>query len=55
MPADKAMHSARLFAEKVMPALRRHWPAYAGDGRFWCHPLEHRARPAPLAEMRGTA
>ena len=55
MPADKAMHSARLFAEKVMPALRRHWPDYADDGRFWCHPLEHRARPAPLAEARGVA
>jgi alkanesulfonate monooxygenase SsuD/methylene tetrahydromethanopterin reductase-like flavin-dependent oxidoreductase (luciferase family) len=49
MPRDKTIHSARLFAEKVMPALRDFWPAYAADERFWCHPLEHRVEPAPLA------
>jgi hypothetical protein len=43
------MYSTRLFAERVMPALRGMWPDYAGDDRFWCHPLENPVTPAPLA------
>jgi alkanesulfonate monooxygenase SsuD/methylene tetrahydromethanopterin reductase-like flavin-dependent oxidoreductase (luciferase family) len=51
MPRDKAMHSAKLFAEKVMPHLQNMWPDYASDDRFWCHPLPEaeRAVPAPIA------
>jgi alkanesulfonate monooxygenase SsuD/methylene tetrahydromethanopterin reductase-like flavin-dependent oxidoreductase (luciferase family) len=48
MPQDKCMHSTRLFAEKVMPKLRNLFPEYAGDGRFWCHPLGKRATPGAL-------
>ena len=49
MPNEKTMYSTRLFAERVMPALRGMWPDYAGDDRFWCHPLENPVMPAPLA------
>ncbi len=49
MSKEKAMHSTRLFAEKVMPAFRDRWADYADDGRFWCHPLGERATPAPVA------
>ncbi|WP_439815016.1 LLM class flavin-dependent oxidoreductase [Zavarzinia sp. CC-PAN008] len=48
MPGELTRYSTRLFAEKVMPKLRNIWPDYANDGRFWCHPLERRATPAPL-------
>jgi alkanesulfonate monooxygenase SsuD/methylene tetrahydromethanopterin reductase-like flavin-dependent oxidoreductase (luciferase family) len=48
MPADKTRHSSRLFAEKVMPHLRDIWGKDAHDDRFWIHPLEKRAVPAPL-------
>ncbi|MDE3158172.1 MAG: LLM class flavin-dependent oxidoreductase [Acidobacteriota bacterium] len=50
MPKDKCMHSTRLFAEKVMPKLRHLFAEYAGDGRFWCHPLPKRAVPAEVRE-----
>ncbi|MDB5433350.1 MAG: luciferase family protein [Caulobacter sp.] len=43
MPADKAMYSTRLFAEKVMPHLRGLFPEYADDERFWCHPIKDQA------------
>jgi hypothetical protein len=49
------MYSTRLFAERVMPALRGLWPDYADDDRFWCHPLEHPVAPAPLAPGFGAA
>jgi alkanesulfonate monooxygenase SsuD/methylene tetrahydromethanopterin reductase-like flavin-dependent oxidoreductase (luciferase family) len=49
MPKDKCMYSTKLFAEKVMPSLRRTFrdyaPEYSDDGRFWCHPLDKRAVP----------
>ena len=48
MPADKVRHSSRLFAEKVMPHLKGIWGENAHDDRFWIHPLEKRATPAPL-------
>jgi alkanesulfonate monooxygenase SsuD/methylene tetrahydromethanopterin reductase-like flavin-dependent oxidoreductase (luciferase family) len=48
MPADKTRHSSRLFAEKVMPHLRDIWGKDSHDDRFWIHPLEKRAVPAPL-------
>ena len=48
MPKEKCMHSTRLFAEKVIPKLRNMFPEYAGDGRFWCHPLKTRAVPGSL-------
>jgi alkanesulfonate monooxygenase SsuD/methylene tetrahydromethanopterin reductase-like flavin-dependent oxidoreductase (luciferase family) len=49
MPDEKTRHSTKLFAEKVMPALRDLWPEYKNDSRFWCHPLEKRVQPGPLA------
>ena len=56
MPTEKTMYSTRLFAERVMPALRGLWPDYADDDRFWCHPLENPvAPPAPLAPGPGAA
>jgi alkanesulfonate monooxygenase SsuD/methylene tetrahydromethanopterin reductase-like flavin-dependent oxidoreductase (luciferase family) len=55
MPKDLTMHSMRLFAEEVMPALRQCWPASAQDERFWCRPLEHRAQPAPIAAAGRTS
>ncbi len=54
MPEEKVQHSARLFAEKVMPAFRDRWPEYANDGRFWCHPIADRATPAPVAVQGST-
>jgi hypothetical protein len=48
MPADKCMHSTRLFAEKVMPKLRGLFPEYDNDQRFWCRPLPKRATPGDL-------
>jgi hypothetical protein len=45
MPDWKTRHSTRLFAEKVMPALRDIWPDHVGDDRWWCHPIEQRVRP----------
>jgi alkanesulfonate monooxygenase SsuD/methylene tetrahydromethanopterin reductase-like flavin-dependent oxidoreductase (luciferase family) len=49
MPKDKCMYSTKLFAEKVMPKLRDIWPEYKSDNRFWCKPLEKKARPADLS------
>jgi alkanesulfonate monooxygenase SsuD/methylene tetrahydromethanopterin reductase-like flavin-dependent oxidoreductase (luciferase family) len=48
MPAEKAMYSSKLFAEKVMPKLRGLLPETAGDDRFWCKPLAKRATPGSL-------
>ena len=45
MPDDKVRSSTKLFAEKVMPALRDLWPEWKNDERFWCKPLETRVRP----------
>jgi hypothetical protein len=49
MPDEKTRHSTKLFAEKVMPALRDMWPEHKDDTRFWCHPLEKRVTPGPIA------
>jgi alkanesulfonate monooxygenase SsuD/methylene tetrahydromethanopterin reductase-like flavin-dependent oxidoreductase (luciferase family) len=38
MPDEKTRHSTKLFAEKVMPALREMWPEWNDDDRFWIHP-----------------
>src|SRR5207302_1664095 len=46
---EKTRHSSRLFAERVMPHLRDLWPEWSDDDRWWIHPLEQRAQPAPLA------
>ena len=49
MPDWKTRRSTRLFAEKVMPALRDLWPEWKNDDRFWCRPWEDRVRPeAPV-------
>ena len=48
MPAEKVKHSSRLFAEKVMPHLKNIWGEDSHDDRFWIHPLEERAVPAPI-------
>jgi hypothetical protein len=45
MPDWKTRHSTKLFAEQVMPQLRDVWPEWKDDTRWWCKPLEHRARP----------
>jgi alkanesulfonate monooxygenase SsuD/methylene tetrahydromethanopterin reductase-like flavin-dependent oxidoreductase (luciferase family) len=46
MPADKCMHSTKLFAEKVMPKLKAMFPDWApewkDDNRFWTTPLDRR-------------
>ncbi|MEQ8347742.1 MAG: LLM class flavin-dependent oxidoreductase [Sneathiellaceae bacterium] len=48
MPDEKTRHSTRLFAEQVMPRLRNLWPEFGNhDDRFWIHPMEPRAVPAP--------
>ena len=46
---EKTRHSSRLFAERVMPHLHDLWPEWSDDDRWWIHPLEQRAQPAPLA------
>jgi alkanesulfonate monooxygenase SsuD/methylene tetrahydromethanopterin reductase-like flavin-dependent oxidoreductase (luciferase family) len=48
MPADKCMHSTKLFAEKVMPKLRSRFADFGEDGRFWCKPLAKRVRAGSL-------
>ncbi|MFQ5699519.1 MAG: LLM class flavin-dependent oxidoreductase [Myxococcota bacterium] len=45
MPDELTRNSTRLFAERVMPALRDLWPEWKHDDRFWCRPLETRVRP----------
>jgi alkanesulfonate monooxygenase SsuD/methylene tetrahydromethanopterin reductase-like flavin-dependent oxidoreductase (luciferase family) len=55
MPAEKAMYSSRLFAEKVMPKLRGLHPELAGDDRFWCKPLKQRVAPGSLPRVPGAA
>jgi alkanesulfonate monooxygenase SsuD/methylene tetrahydromethanopterin reductase-like flavin-dependent oxidoreductase (luciferase family) len=54
MPDEVTRHSTKLFAERVMPALRDLWPEWKDDGRFWIHPLPaaERRAPAPLAGER---
>jgi hypothetical protein len=52
MPKELTMYSTRLFTEKVMPKLQNLWPEFAGDSRFWCHPLSQRAEPAPIVAAR---
>jgi len=49
MPRDKCDRSSKLFAEEVMPRLRDVWPDYAGDDRFWIHPLGSAPRAHPAA------
>lgn len=44
MPKEKCLRSTKLFAEDVMPRLRKIWPEYANDDRFWIHPVNHAAR-----------
>ena len=44
-PDWKTRYSSKLFAEKVMPALRDVWPEYKGDNRWWIKPYEGRVRP----------
>jgi alkanesulfonate monooxygenase SsuD/methylene tetrahydromethanopterin reductase-like flavin-dependent oxidoreductase (luciferase family) len=54
MPDEKVRHSTRLFAEKVMPALRDLWPEWKDDERWWCKPWDGRVRPgAPGGEGGG--
>ena len=48
MPPEKTRYSTELFAATVMPELKGIWKEYAGDERFWIHPLRERAVPAPL-------
>jgi len=48
MPADKCMHSTKLFAEKVMPKLRTRFADFGNDDRFWCKPIPKRVRPGSL-------
>jgi alkanesulfonate monooxygenase SsuD/methylene tetrahydromethanopterin reductase-like flavin-dependent oxidoreductase (luciferase family) len=48
MPADKCMHSTKLFAEKVMPKLRNRFAEFGEDNRFWCKPLAKRVRAGSL-------
>ncbi|MGD0435165.1 MAG: LLM class flavin-dependent oxidoreductase [Bryobacteraceae bacterium] len=48
MPADKCMHSTKLFAERVMPKLRSRFADFGEDGRFWCKPLAKRVRAGSL-------
>jgi alkanesulfonate monooxygenase SsuD/methylene tetrahydromethanopterin reductase-like flavin-dependent oxidoreductase (luciferase family) len=55
MPADKAMYSSKLFAEKVMPKLRHLHPELANDDRFWCKPLARRVTPGSLPRVPETA
>ncbi len=45
MPDWKVRINTQLFAEKVMPQLRNMWPEYAGDDRWWIHPMEDRVQP----------
>lgn len=53
MPDEKVRHSTRLFAEQVMPRLRNLWPDQGNhDDRFWIHPMEPRAVPAPATEAQ---
>jgi alkanesulfonate monooxygenase SsuD/methylene tetrahydromethanopterin reductase-like flavin-dependent oxidoreductase (luciferase family) len=49
MPREKCMRSTKLFAEEVMPRLRDVWPDYAGDDRFWVHPIDQTPRSAAAA------
>lgn len=49
MPAEKTKYSTKLFAEKVMPHLKKLWPDYQDDERFWFKPLSERAAPAQVA------
>ncbi len=46
MPDDKVKYSSKLFAEKVMPRLKKLWPEYQGDERFWLKPSAVRAEAA---------
>ena len=55
MPADKAMYSTKLFAEKVMPKLRGLLPETEGDDRFWCKPLAKRVTPGSLPKVPESA
>jgi len=54
MPDEKTRLSTRLFAERVMPAIRDAWPEWKDDARFWIKPLppERRRAPAPVPEAR---
>ena len=49
-PDWKTRYSTELFATRSCPSLRDMWPDYAGDDRWWIHPLETRVDPtsAPL-------
>jgi alkanesulfonate monooxygenase SsuD/methylene tetrahydromethanopterin reductase-like flavin-dependent oxidoreductase (luciferase family) len=45
MPDWKTRHSSKLFAERVMPALRDLWPEWKDDARWWISPMADRLRP----------
>jgi hypothetical protein len=51
MTDEKARHSTRLFAEKVMPHLRDVWPEWRNDTRWWIHPMEDRLQPEKHLEV----
>jgi alkanesulfonate monooxygenase SsuD/methylene tetrahydromethanopterin reductase-like flavin-dependent oxidoreductase (luciferase family) len=53
MPPEKTRYSTELFAKKVMPHLKGIWTDYAGDERFWIHPLAERAVPGAVAAAAG--
>ncbi len=48
MPDEVTRHNTKMFAEKVMPALRDMWPDHADDDRFWIHPMSDREPVRPL-------
>jgi alkanesulfonate monooxygenase SsuD/methylene tetrahydromethanopterin reductase-like flavin-dependent oxidoreductase (luciferase family) len=48
MPTEKCVYSSRLFAEKVMPALRHLHAEWDHDDRFWCKPLAQPVAPVDL-------
>ena len=54
-PDWKTRYSSKLFAEKVMPALRDIWPEYKDDDRWWIKPYEGRVRPRRTCPARSRA
>lgn len=51
MPDEKTRHSTKLFAEKVIPALRDMWPEHRDDDRFWIHPIGSQRKTALTAPV----
>ena len=52
LPERVNAHTLELFAREVMPKLRDIFPDYAGDDRFWIHPMQQRRRAGVAAEGR---